>query len=214
MGWPYHFVTLDEEQKHRRRVTLDIYANIAQTSILTALLVIQVYFLAVWLTARLNKQFVTDGTSSPRIKEERLGYRNGVRGWQVNAKKLKWWFGERVEIAGAYLGSRGQVILALGWLTWLLVLCVPDTGDGMLSSYGPCSESSTYPTRNRLPAPNKAIRNRRSISTPTALPSSLQISLLTHPTSHWLLSRNPEHLPPAPRPDYYLPVPASCGLLS
>ena len=131
MGWPYHFVGLDEEQKHRRRVTLDIYANIAQSSILTVLLVIQAYFLALWLTARLNKQSRVDGTSSPRIKEERLGHRKGAGGWQANARNLKWWFGERVEIAGAFLGSRGQVGLALGWLTWLLVLCVPDTGDGM-----------------------------------------------------------------------------------
>lgn len=132
MAWPYHFVTLDDQQKHERRVALDIYANIAQTSILTVLLVIQAYFFGIWLASRASKQSGTDGVSSPRIKEGRLGHWNGANGWQATARRLRWWFGARVELAGAFLGSRGQVLLAAGWLAWLLALCVPDTGDGML----------------------------------------------------------------------------------
>ena len=213
MGWPYHFVGLDEAQKHRRRIALDIYANIAQSSILTVLLFVQVYFLEVWLTARLSKQSRVDGTSSPRIKEGRLDPVNGTRGWQVRARKLNWWFGERVEVAGAYIGSRGQVGLALGWLTWLLILCVPDTGDGMISSYHFTSLVSTYRTHNRLPTPDEALRNRSSVPATTSLPFGLQVAVLTYPTSHWLLPRNPEHIPPPSWPNHYISIPTSCSIL-
>ena len=135
MSWPYHFVTLNDEQKHQRRIALDTYANIAQSSILTVLLVIQACFLASWLATRWSKQSGADGDSSPRIKQERLGHWNGARGWLATVKKLRWWFGESVEVAGAYLGTRGQVALAAGWLTWLLVLCFPDTVDGNTSPH-------------------------------------------------------------------------------
>lgn len=131
MVWPYRFVTLDDEQKYQRRVALDTYANIAQTSALTVLLVVQVYFLGIWLSTRISKRRSTDGISSPRIKEERLGHWSGPGGWHTIARRAKWWFGARVEVGGAFLGSRGQVLLAAGWLAWLLLLCVPDTGEGM-----------------------------------------------------------------------------------
>lgn len=133
MDWPWHFVGLTDEQKHQRRVTLDVYANIAQSSALTVLLIIQAYFAATWLVARLAKSD-NDILSSPRIKEERLGHSNGVKGWQANARKVKWWLGDRVEIAGTHFGTRGQIAFAVAWLAWLLVLCVPDTGDGKISS--------------------------------------------------------------------------------
>jgi hypothetical protein len=144
MGWPYHFVTLDDQQKHERRVALDIYANIAQTSFLTVLLIVQVYFLAVWLATRSSKQSGADGTSSPRIKEGRSSNWNGDGGYQTIMRRVNWWFGGRVEIAGAFLGSRGQVLFAAGWLAWLLVLCVPDTGDGRLCRSEYAFENYTY----------------------------------------------------------------------
>lgn len=213
MGWPYHFVGLNEEQKHQRRVTLDIYANIAQTSILTVLVVVQVYFLGVWLAARLSKQGDQDVISSPRIKEERLGHWNGSNGWQTTARKLKWWSGERLEICGAFLGSRGQIALAAAWLTWLIVLCIPDTGDGKSSSTQ-LIEIPTEVAICRLHPLHETFRARSSVPAPTPLPAGVQVPVLTPSTPHWLLPRNAEHLPPTFGKIHRLPLADSCSFIS
>ena len=213
MNWPYHFVSLNEEQKHQRRIALNTYANIAQSSILTLLLVIQVYHFALWVTVRWAKKSGVDAVSSPRIKEERLGHWNGARGWQAYARRVKWWFGERVEVAGAYLGSRGQVGLAAIWLIWLLVLCFPDTGDGTISPTDIAPTQITYIIPNRLSPPNKTLRNSSSLPAASPLPPGVQIPFLTDSATHPLLARNIKHLPPAPRSNHYIHVPTPCSIL-
>ena len=50
MGWPYQFVDLTEAQKISRRTLLDTYGLAAQASAGIVLIVIQLLFLAQWLS--------------------------------------------------------------------------------------------------------------------------------------------------------------------
>lgn len=117
MAWPYQFVDLTDAQKLERRQLLDKYANIAQISALVPLLVIQVYFVLWHLT-----HDKTDG------KKEHHGDRVGIV--QKLWRKFSWWCGEPIQIGSLHSGSRGETLMAVGWLSWLLFLCFPETGDG------------------------------------------------------------------------------------
>ena len=129
MGWPYHFIDLTGAQKQERRELLDRYATLAQVSVLAPLLVIQCYFFLSWLSRRGQD---AKPPASPWRKGERLGHRIGIASMGLMWRRFGWWCGEPVEMgSGAfYLGLRGEVLAAAGWLAWLLSLCFLQTGKG------------------------------------------------------------------------------------
>ena len=109
MGWPYHFVDLNDEQKDRRRQLLDHYARLAQLSCLAPLGIAQL--------AYASKRLLPANVH-PRRSNSLL------RIW----RKLACWLGR--PIASGW-GSRREWIIAGLWTAWLLILVVKDTGDGM-----------------------------------------------------------------------------------
>jgi len=129
MGWPYHFVDLNDAQKTDRRRLLNYYGTLAQLSALAPLLLLQCYFAAKWL----NRRWQTDGgvPGSPRAKLERsMGFSNDAK---ATLRKLQWWSSSRCAVLGFHLGTSGEVIAAGGWTAWLLLLCFLQTDDGILA---------------------------------------------------------------------------------
>lgn len=130
MGFIYSFVDLDEEQKHRRRQLLDNYGFTAQLSVVAPLLVIQLYFLATWAQARSRHNAGLKPPSSPVRKSTQS--RHHVESLSANIRKFIWWCGDHVVLQGIELGTKGEILGALAWTTWLLVLSFLQTGDGQL----------------------------------------------------------------------------------
>lgn len=126
----YHFVDLDHEQKVQRRERLDFYGGLAQISVVVPILVVQCYLLATWIQRIRQKQQDIQTPSSPYVKQARVGHGFNVSGLTANWRMFTWWCGDAVEIADVYLGTKGEVIGAAGWMLWLLVLCFVQTGDG------------------------------------------------------------------------------------
>ncbi|KAK3376717.1 ferric reductase like transmembrane component [Lasiosphaeria ovina] len=126
MGWPYRFLDLTETEKHLRRLALDQYASYAQLSSLLPLCLAILY--------RIIQQWDTkEGTSrqgvSPLLRAQSQKA-DGVRASQV--RKVQWWLGEEVLIFGSSWGQRDQWLVGLLWGSWLLLLCVLDTGHDYL----------------------------------------------------------------------------------
>lgn len=131
MGWPYHFVDLNSEQKHQRRQLLDQYGVIAQVSIVLPLLVLQSRLLYLWISRNINQSAGVDAPSSPHLKSAQSRSRLSVKSLKSNLRRWQWWAGESVSLFGDHLGTRGEVLGAAVWLGWLLLLCFLQTGGGM-----------------------------------------------------------------------------------
>lgn len=125
MAWPYHFITLDEDEKHARRLLLNRYGAFAQLSALVPIIVYQLYRLAVWVGSERQRSKATySELSSPVRKSHKQGTPGTLASkWRV----VKWWLGG--ELASGW-GLRRHWIAGAGWATWLLFLCVHETGDG------------------------------------------------------------------------------------
>lgn len=127
----YRFVDLTDEGKHQRRERLDWYGQLAQLSVLVPLLLIQILFLASWLRRKLSRQDAFDQTpSSPYAKrlnaEQRFNSKDIARRWRI----FLWWCGDAVDLAGFPLGTKGELLGAVIWTAWLLMLSFAQTGDG------------------------------------------------------------------------------------
>jgi hypothetical protein len=107
-GWLWHFITVSDEEKLRRRELLDLRGLIAQGSILVVIIVLRVY--QAWATA----QIPSDGAKPRR------------------GPASKW---DRPLIAG-WLETRRQYLVCGVWLSWLVGLAVWNSGDG--KSYVAC----------------------------------------------------------------------------
>jgi len=132
MPLSWHFLDLSPEQKQARRHHLDHYAFIAQISVFVPLLLLQVYFLVTWISGRLtrDRHGESDVPSSSIRKErmsEALGFVDKVKYWK---RRTVWWAGEPIEFGDWYVARKGEVIVGLVWMIWLLGLCVAQTGDG------------------------------------------------------------------------------------
>lgn len=131
MGWPYEFLTLDEQQKHARRLALDKYAAYAQLSVLVPVGLFLLCRLAVWAakaaTARRGSYDAIP--NSPQLKRQRESAWIKLR---IQVDKVKWWLGEDVYLFGQLSGQRDVWILGTAWMVWLLYLCVAETGQGEL----------------------------------------------------------------------------------
>ena len=130
MGWPYHFVDLTDQQKHRRRELLDWYGALAQVSALIPLLLIQVYFGAAWLSRKWRHKDGLEAPSSPHAKHSRSASKFSTTSIQGTVRRILWWSGDPLDVLDVHLGTNGEVLAAVGWTAWLLVLSFLQTGDG------------------------------------------------------------------------------------
>ena len=126
MAWPYHFLTVDPDQKHERRLLLDRYGAFAQLSALVPIIVYQLYRLGVWVYSERQRSKATyTALSSPaRKKYNHASSGNMAKRWRA----VKWWLGDDL-VTG--WGPRGHWIAGISWASWLLFLCINETGDGM-----------------------------------------------------------------------------------
>ncbi|KAF4631316.1 hypothetical protein G7Y89_g6817 [Cudoniella acicularis] len=128
MAWPYRLVDLTEAQKHQRRIFLDRYGLYAQLSALVPVLGYLLFRLGAWvLRERRRAQVQYDAIpSSPRLKHARLASTESLaKRWRTAA----WWLDE--ELVEGW-GLRKHWIIGGIWMSWLLFLCVHQTGDDYL----------------------------------------------------------------------------------
>ncbi|KAI9147751.1 putative metalloreductase AIM14 [Paramyrothecium foliicola] len=134
MGWPYHFVTLSKEERHVRHEILSFYASIAHWTALLPILAVVFGRLAVRLFRRVtsSRTAAPDGQGayeavprSPAVKAQRQSYPGEL---SARWRRIVWWFGDDVRIAGDTWGQRDQWIIGSAWTAWLLVLCFVGTG--------------------------------------------------------------------------------------
>ncbi|SPJ81658.1 related to ferric reductase [Fusarium torulosum] len=128
MGWPYEFLTLSDEEKHQRRLSLDYYAWIAHLSAFTPALL--------FVIARFINRIRRGGSSgysqvpgSPGVKANRQRWISRVMG---KGPMVQWWLGEDVWFLGSHWGQRDEWILGVAWTVWLLVLSIHGTGKDYL----------------------------------------------------------------------------------
>jgi hypothetical protein len=128
MGWPYHLLDLTHEQKHERRLLLDRYGVYAQLSALIPILGYQLYRLAIWVYSERQrpKTGYSAIPSSPTLKRARTSASGTL---SARLRSIVWWL--ESEVAKGW-GLRGQWIAAACWLSWLLFLCVHQTGEGKI----------------------------------------------------------------------------------
>jgi hypothetical protein len=129
MGWPYQFLTLDETERHARRVTLDRYAGYAQLSSFIPVVLFLLFRIARWAakSAASRKGSYDAVPNSPALKFQR---ESTWSGWQTQVNKLRWWLAGDVYLFGQLSGQRDQWIFGGVWTIWLLFLCVAETGQG------------------------------------------------------------------------------------
>jgi hypothetical protein len=129
MGWPYQFVKLSQEQKHERRLLLDQYALYAQFSALFPI----AFFMLLRFNRNILKKITGEVASYNAVKTSPIiETKNRPRDSSVVVKwrQWSWWLGDDVEIAGKNLGRRSRLIFGGLWTTWLLFLCINETGNG------------------------------------------------------------------------------------
>lgn len=144
--WPWHFVTPSEEEKLHRRELLDIRGTFAQWSIMIVIILLRVIY-QTWNTSSQTKS----EAKKPR----------GPVSWL-----------DRPLVAG-WLETRRQYAVCGLWLSWLVGLCVWNSGDGMFyyfaslsfCLYNACPQQLT--TR-RLPPLDQGARPCRSLPDPLA----------------------------------------------
>jgi hypothetical protein len=129
MGWPYQFVDLTDAQKISRRTLLDTYGLVAQASTGLVLIVIQLVFLAQWL-GRKQQQNSSDVPGSPSIKHLQKSSSPNFQAIERRWRRLEWWSGNSLVVCGVDCGTNGQVLAAVIWTAWLLVLSFAETGKG------------------------------------------------------------------------------------
>ena len=128
MGFPYHFVDLNNEQNLRRRQLLDGYGQFAQLSILLLPLVCQLCFGLRLLISR------TWPFKSQTVKEHQSpvvsGFKQSPRGNLTNLlTRVRWFLDEEVFVGW---NTRQEWLAAILWTMWLLVLVFRNTGDDYL----------------------------------------------------------------------------------
>lgn len=133
----YRFVDLSDAQKHERRELLYLYAAVAQISVFAPLLLLQVYFLVKWTNRRWQAQADLEMPSSPHLKSDRS--RKGWNRFRFTTvfRKAVWWSGDSITVLRYDLGRKGEVLLAVVWASWLLLLCFMQTGDGKIYPWTP-----------------------------------------------------------------------------
>ncbi|PNP44576.1 hypothetical protein TGAMA5MH_03706 [Trichoderma gamsii] len=139
MGWPYHFLTLSQEEVLLRRHTIDYYASVAHYSALAP----AVIFIALRLIQRAARPIRRLGgydddddrgqyahvPGTPTLKAQ---HNSALGTLAARGRAVRWWFGDDVVFLGVSWGQRDEWLLGLGWMGWLLMLCVLGTGNDYL----------------------------------------------------------------------------------
>ena len=129
MGFPYHFVNLNDEQNLRRRQLLDGYGQFAQLSILLLPLVYQVSLgirLLISRTWPLKASQAVKQHQSPVVSS----FKQPTRRVSTSLlAQIRWFLDEEVLVGW---NTRQQWLVAILWTLWLLVLVFKDTGDDYL----------------------------------------------------------------------------------
>ncbi|KAF6237173.1 hypothetical protein HO173_004641 [Letharia columbiana] len=128
MGFPYHFVTLNDEQNLRRRQLLDGYGQFAQFSVLLLPLMYQLCLgmrLLISRTWPFKPQTVKEHRSPvvSRFQQPATSYSTNLLArtrWSLDEEVLEGW------------NTRQEWLIAGLWAMWLLVLVFKDTGDDYL----------------------------------------------------------------------------------
>ena len=129
MGFPYHFVSLSDEQNSHRRQLLDGYGQFAQLSVLLLPMVYQLCLGMRLLISRVwpfNPSQAVKEHQSPvisRFKQPATGYSTNV------LARIRWLLDEPI-LEGWNTGN--QLLITGLWAIWLLVLVFRDTGDDYL----------------------------------------------------------------------------------
>ncbi|KAJ5157278.1 CAZyme family GT90 [Penicillium canariense] len=100
--WPYHFITVSEEEKLHRRELLDLRGSYAQWSIIVVTVVLRAY-----------QCWVTLGVQAESTAKQRRG-------------PASWW--DRPIVAG-WMETRRQYAICGLWFSWLFGLAVCYSGD-------------------------------------------------------------------------------------
>ncbi|KAL7951513.1 hypothetical protein V8C42DRAFT_9423 [Trichoderma barbatum] len=137
MSWPYHFLTLSKEDVLVRRQTIDHYARIAHLSALAPAIVAILIRLVLRASRLLLRLGGGDGDrgryshipGSPTVKAQRS---SAIGALAARWRAVVWWLGDDVVVGGVTWGQRDEWVLALVWMSWLLVLCVLETGQDYL----------------------------------------------------------------------------------
>ncbi|KAF4445517.1 hypothetical protein F53441_10770 [Fusarium austroafricanum] len=128
MGWPYEFLTLSDEEKHQRRLTLDYYAFIAHLSAFAPMLL----FIVIRLVNRVRRGRnggYQQVPGSPGVKANRQRWITRVL---EKGPMVQWWLGEDVYFMGSHWGQRDEWVLGIAWTIWLLILSIHGTGKDYL----------------------------------------------------------------------------------
>ncbi len=128
MGFPYHFVSLNDEQDLRRRQLLDGYGQFAQLSILLLPLILQLCLGIRLLISRIW----TSNTQAPKEHQSPVvsSFKKPNKGYPTNLLARIRWFLDGELLEG--WNTRQEWLIASLWTMWLLVLVFKDTGDDYL----------------------------------------------------------------------------------
>ena len=134
MAWLWHFVTPNQEELAVRRQLLDRHGLYAQLSAIVPVLAYLLYRLSVWVFS--EKQRVGQGyealpsrTGSPSRKGNKLSSIGVLKSqWRL----FSWWM--EGEIYPKW-GLRVHWIAGISWASWLLLLSIRQTGDGMCMNF-------------------------------------------------------------------------------
>lgn len=128
MGWPYEFITLTDEEKHQRRISLEYYAHVAFLSaFIPCLISVSAQLIARARRARRGQYSEVPGSPGAKASRQRWAARMAGR-WSA----AQWWLGGDVCLLGSRWGQRDEWVLGVAWTLWLLILCVRGTGKGEL----------------------------------------------------------------------------------
>ncbi|KAL9100502.1 MAG: hypothetical protein Q9163_004125 [Psora crenata] len=133
MGFPYRFLSLDEDQNRRRRYLLDNYGQFAQLSILLLPLIyqltvgIRLLLFRSLLQWKAGYQLVKDDHPSPVASRRVKGNAAVPSTWTW--RRIAWILDE--EIVPGW-GTRWEWLMTGCWTAWLLLLVIKDTSDDYL----------------------------------------------------------------------------------
>ncbi|KAF2875434.1 ferric reductase like transmembrane component-domain-containing protein [Massariosphaeria phaeospora] len=119
----YAFVTLDDDQKLRRRELLEWYPFVAQLSVLAVLALFQLGFLLSWLGRRGLEH---EPPKSPSLDKRGHGKKTWLRKSRQNVHRILWWMKKPVV---SNWGTRGEWVGGVIWTVWLLYLSIAQTGN-------------------------------------------------------------------------------------
>ncbi|KAI1333814.1 ferric reductase like transmembrane component [Xylariaceae sp. FL0016] len=128
MGWPYHFLSLSDDEIVARRQSLDLHARYGLLSALVPLAIALLYQASLLVATRVTPKRGAYAAvpDSPRLKEKRLTVAGS---WSITWRRTIWWLGDDIVFWGLNWGQWDQMIVAVTWTSWLVFLCVVGTGD-------------------------------------------------------------------------------------